>query len=63
MNKMISFAKIMFAGLAVYLSIGVVRNFIVTIAYAFQESFFKSIAILISSLLFSGLNKSVLSAT
>ena len=53
MNKMISLAKIMFASLAVYLSIGVVRNFLVTIMYAFQESFFKSIAILISSSLLS----------
>lgn len=54
MNKMISFAKVMFAGLAVYLAIGVVRNFLFTIAYAFQEFSFASIGIVISSLLFSG---------
>lgn len=54
MNKMISYAKIMFAGLAVYLAISVVRNLLFTIAYAFQDFSFASVGIIIFSLLLSG---------
>ena len=54
MNKMISFAKVMFAGLAVYLTISIVRNLLFTIVYAFQDFSFASVGIIIFSLLLSG---------
>ena len=44
----------MFAGLAVYLAIGVVRNFLVMITIAFREFSFASVGFIIFSLLLSG---------
>ena len=51
---MTSYAKIMFAGLAVYLTISIVRNLLFTITYAFREFSFGSVGIVIFSLLLSG---------
>ncbi len=53
MNKMLSLAKIMFVGLAIYLCIGIARNILFTIAVILQPFSWQSLGIFIFSLCLS----------
>ena len=50
MNKMISFAKIMFAGLGIYLSIGIVRSMMVSFSFIVPSFTWTNMGILVASL-------------
>lgn len=50
MNKIISFAKIMFAGLAIYLSFCIVRNIPALFIYTFQDFGLANVGMLVLSL-------------
>ena len=54
MNRMISFAKIMFAGLGIYLSIGIVNGILTAIVFLFRgETKWDSVGIVTSSVCLS----------
>lgn len=50
MNKMISFAKIMFAGLGIYLSIGIVRSMMASFLFIVLSFSWANMGILVASL-------------
>lgn len=53
MNKMISLAKIMFVGLAVYLSTGIIASMLSSFAFIFQRFSWASVGILVASVCIS----------